>query len=195
MFYLRVIAISAALSSSAYANNDSVNFGDNWSQSKKNKCAIWLCLPAGFAQGCGGAKSEFRKRIRKGRSPLPSWSSCSAPNKNGNHDPQPYSYQRVYKTYMVYDRNPYTMNVIEGRNCSNGKIYSSGTRNRYVIGKCATTVSYKGVISGSEEHGVKVDSFRFNYEEKEQALVGNLKGLCNRVNIVNPKKYSNSCKF
>ena len=39
-------------------------------------CAIWLCLPTGFGQGCGAAKSEFKKRIKKRKSPLPSFSSC-----------------------------------------------------------------------------------------------------------------------
>ncbi|EOX8575804.1 Uncharacterised protein [Salmonella enterica subsp. indica] len=43
----------------------------------QDECAIWLCLPAGFGQGCDAAKSAFKKRIRKGKSPLPSFSSCA----------------------------------------------------------------------------------------------------------------------
>lgn len=39
-------------------------------------CAIWLCLPGGFPSGCSAAYSEFKHRIKKGRSPLPNLSSC-----------------------------------------------------------------------------------------------------------------------
>ena len=42
----------------------------------ESECSIWLCLPVGFPSGCGKAKSAFKKRIRKGKSPLPSFSSC-----------------------------------------------------------------------------------------------------------------------
>lgn len=43
----------------------------------QNACAIWICLPGGFPSGCGGAYSEFKNRIKKGRNPLPSLSSCT----------------------------------------------------------------------------------------------------------------------
>lgn len=45
--------------------------------STKDACAIWICLPGGFPSGCAGAYSEFKKRIKKGRSPLPKLSSCT----------------------------------------------------------------------------------------------------------------------
>jgi len=52
-------------------------------------CSIWLCLPGGFPTGCSGAYSEFKHRIKKGRPPLPSLSSCVVgPNggsSNGNY--------------------------------------------------------------------------------------------------------------
>ncbi|WP_045395016.1 hypothetical protein [Vibrio rotiferianus] len=41
-----------------------------------NECAIWLCLPSGFPSGCGDARRAFKKRIKKFKSPLPSFSSC-----------------------------------------------------------------------------------------------------------------------
>jgi hypothetical protein len=43
----------------------------------EDDCAIWLCLPGGFPSGCAGAKSAWQKRLRQGKSPLPSFSSCS----------------------------------------------------------------------------------------------------------------------
>ncbi len=42
----------------------------------EDACAIWLCLPAGFPSGCSGAHSEFVKRLRHFKPPLPSLSSC-----------------------------------------------------------------------------------------------------------------------
>ena len=43
----------------------------------QDACAIWICLPGGFPSGCGGAYSEFKRRIKKGRDPLPKLSSCT----------------------------------------------------------------------------------------------------------------------
>lgn len=45
--------------------------------SSQDACAIWICLPGGFPSGCAGAYSEFKKRIKKGRDPLPKLSSCT----------------------------------------------------------------------------------------------------------------------
>lgn len=40
-------------------------------------CAIWLCLPVGFAAlSCHKAKSAMVKRMFKGKSPVPSFESC-----------------------------------------------------------------------------------------------------------------------
>jgi hypothetical protein len=44
----------------------------------QDECAIWLCLPGGFPEGCSGAHRAFTKRIRKGKPPLPDFSSCSS---------------------------------------------------------------------------------------------------------------------
>src|SRR5690606_15229098 len=47
-------------------------------------CAIWICLPGGFPSGCGAAHSAFKKRIKKGRQPLPALASCTTgPNGKG----------------------------------------------------------------------------------------------------------------
>jgi len=45
--------------------------------SSRDACAIWICLPAGFPQGCSGAFGEFKHRLKKGKAPLPSLASCS----------------------------------------------------------------------------------------------------------------------
>lgn len=41
------------------------------------ECGIWLCLPAGFPSSCGPSKSAWKKRIKKGKPPLPAFASCS----------------------------------------------------------------------------------------------------------------------
>lgn len=43
----------------------------------QDECAIWLCLPAGFPQGCGSAHKAMLKRLKKGRSALPDFNSCA----------------------------------------------------------------------------------------------------------------------
>ena len=44
----------------------------------QDECAIWLCLPGGFPQGCGAAHSAMIKRLKKSKAPLPSFGSCSS---------------------------------------------------------------------------------------------------------------------
>lgn len=48
----------------------------------QNECAIWICLPGGFPSGCEGPERAFKKRLKKGKSPLPSWNSCSVNDPN-----------------------------------------------------------------------------------------------------------------
>lgn len=44
----------------------------------QDECAIWICLPGGFAfEGCNPAFKAMIKRIKKLKSPLPSFSSCA----------------------------------------------------------------------------------------------------------------------
>ncbi len=37
------------------------------------ECSIWLCLPTGFPSGCEQAKSAFKQRIKKLKSPCPAF--------------------------------------------------------------------------------------------------------------------------
>ena len=53
---------------------------------KEDACSIWLCLPTGFAlDGCGKAKTAWIKRLARGKSPLPSWGSCSVGSSTGSY--------------------------------------------------------------------------------------------------------------
>ena len=46
-------------------------------------CAIWICLPAGFGEGCEKAHAAFIRRVTHfpPRPPMPPWSACES------HDP------------------------------------------------------------------------------------------------------------
>ncbi len=63
----------------------------------QDACAIWLCLPGGFPQGCEGAYSEFKHRLKKGRSPLPNLSSCTTgPNGEKSNGRYQLGYEKYY---------------------------------------------------------------------------------------------------
>lgn len=102
----------------------------------QDECAIWLCLPAGFGEGCSGAHNAFKKRLRKGKSPLPSWNSCVEGNA-----PEPYNYTRKYKTYTNYGKGK--IRESNGRNCpTNGIIYWNDNRYNGIEAICTTTEIY-----------------------------------------------------
>lgn len=47
----------------------------------QDECAIWLCLPQGFAPAaCGPAHSAMHERIVEGKGPLPDLSECGGNN-------------------------------------------------------------------------------------------------------------------
>lgn len=41
-------------------------------------CAIWMCLPTGFGEGCREPHREFRKRTRRGQPAMPPFQACMA---------------------------------------------------------------------------------------------------------------------
>lgn len=113
-----------------------MSFSESAKAASDNECAIWLCLPAGFGEGCGAAHSEFKKRLRKGKSPLPSWGSCST-----GGDSEPYRYTRKYKTYTNYGKGKIQEN--RGSNCPNsGVIYWGSGEWSGVQAICTTTEIY-----------------------------------------------------
>lgn len=72
-------------------------------------CAIWLCLPGGFPTGCADAYSEFKHRIKKGKSPLPNLSSCTVgpdgTSSNGSYK-MGVEYFLSCRDGFQYDRTP-----------------------------------------------------------------------------------------
>ncbi len=50
----------------------------------EDDCSIWLCLPTGFPDGCEGAKSAFKDRIKHLKPPLPGFLGCSSPSEHAS---------------------------------------------------------------------------------------------------------------
>ncbi|TCT60443.1 hypothetical protein EDB44_11264 [Vibrio crassostreae] len=48
------------------------------------ECGIWMCLPTGFGQGCSDSKKAFKKRIKRFKPALPSFSSCLSKTDSGS---------------------------------------------------------------------------------------------------------------
>lgn len=97
IFCISFLAITFALPTTIYA-------------ASQDECAIWLCLPAGFPGGCGGAKSAFKKRIKKGKSPLPSFSSCavsspSLPQSKLSYDNYSVKHIGAHRRCVTYSSN------------------------------------------------------------------------------------------
>lgn len=162
MIKVKLVFVAMSLSLVLPTTSFASNFGDNWSQDKKDDCAIWLCLPAGFGQGCGGAKGKFKDRIKDRKPPMPSWGSCSKPEDKNN---QPYTYQANYKTYSKYF-NDNRVYLNDGINCPASGVIRTGGRDSYDIGYCTVTVTHSGVISTDGA------GFPFSYEEKEEQYMG-----------------------
>lgn len=53
----------------------------------QDECAIWLCAPGGFPQGCAAAHAAMISRIKDFKPPLPPFASCAVnpPAGSGSH--------------------------------------------------------------------------------------------------------------
>lgn len=74
----------------------------------QEECAIWLCLPTGFPDGCGSAHSAMIDRIEDFKSPLPSFSSCAVDAESGSQMSHTYSYAALIGEHRVCTSYRYT---------------------------------------------------------------------------------------
>lgn len=88
----------------------------------KDECAILLCLPQGFPDGCSAAKKAWQKRLRKGKSPMPDLSSCTIESND-----QKTSFNTSFPNVVRYLANSAGMqkslnnaNGVSSGSCSNG---------------------------------------------------------------------------
>lgn len=79
------------------------------SAASKSDCAIWICLPGGFPQGCSAAYSAFRDRIKHRKPPLPDLSSCTTgPNGErvaGNYELGRETFETCRSGYVLRENN------------------------------------------------------------------------------------------
>lgn len=72
-------------------------------------CAIWICLPGGFPEGCSAAYSAFRDRIKHRKPPLPDLSSCTTgPNGErvaGNYELGRETFETCRGGYVLRENN------------------------------------------------------------------------------------------
>ena len=88
--------------------------------SSQDSCAIWICLPGGFPSGCGGAYSEFKTRIKKGRDPLPQLSSCTT---GPNGEKVDGHYQLGYERFEPCDEGYVLREKQQGYRATQGLCY------------------------------------------------------------------------
>lgn len=70
----------------------------------QDECAIWLCLPGGFPNSCGDAKKAMKKRLKKGKSPLPDFSACAVDDDSGSAMSHIFGYAAVVKEHQICKR-------------------------------------------------------------------------------------------
>ena len=86
----------------------------------QDACAIWICLPGGFPSGCSGAYSEFKKRIKKGKDPLPRLSSCTT---GPNGEKVDGHYQLGYERFEPCDDGYVLRERLQGYRAVEGVCY------------------------------------------------------------------------
>ena len=116
-----------------------------------DECAIWLCAPSSFPSPyCNGAYSAFKKRIKKGKSPFPSFSSCTVSADGSSTDEfsvvtgyvavvAEHKETRCIRAYMKlqcveYETYTVPRKYIEGTGCVHGNHGPASNTPKYCIG-------------------------------------------------------------
>jgi len=138
-------SIYAAVTAGLMITGSSYSQNANAASRHENACAIWICLPVGFGvSGCGGARKEFLRRIRKGKSPLVSLSSCSGGNNNATYSTGFESHESCPTGYTQRDY------------CNDGEGSYNGS-------SCRTWGRYGGEFRGGSDYRTCTDYSRCSY--------------------------------
>lgn len=100
----------------------------------EDECAIWLCLPTGFGQGCSGAKKAFHKRNIRHKPPLPRFDECSVDSNSDNN-----TLTQKHASTMT-SKHGYVAVIAEQRTCSWWK--NKGSDHSNECGEWDITPSY-----------------------------------------------------
>ena len=151
-----------------------------------DECAIWLCAPSSFPSPyCNGAYSAFKKRIKKGKSPFPSFSSCTVSADGSSTDEfsvvtgyaavipehqekrcireeerqERTGYGRPYKKIVCVEYENYTVprKYIEGTGCAHGALGPESNKPK----NCSSTVQMYKVLD--QNGNIIGDTFYYSY--------------------------------
>lgn len=123
---------------------------------RQNECAIWLCLPGGFAEGCSASYSSYIKRITSftgGKHPkrkytdLPKFDLCVDENPPGIED------YNVEKSEITYN-SAYEVHMPAYNTCTSWKRTSCGHSGCSTTKKCKAvkTTAARTFISDEKYH-------------------------------------------
>lgn len=75
------------LATSALVAASLISYPSQSYAASQDECAIWICAPGGFPQGCGAAYSAMISRIKDFKPPLPPFAACAInpPVGSGSH--------------------------------------------------------------------------------------------------------------
>ena len=134
-------------------------FAGNSQAADEDECAIWICLPGAFPETCEAAKSAMKSRVSRGRSPLPSFSACSADGTShgmsSNYGPAAYIPERkVCKNWVSTHRDYYCSSwetqperYVKGQRCR----HAPGDADGMIPEGCTRTGRYVEVFDASGE--------------------------------------------
>lgn len=163
------IAMIAAAAALALASGSASAISDNIRSDRESECAIWLCLPGGFAQGCSAAKKAYLERIHdvskhgtRKYTDLPAFKYCKDENPEGIKDTylEPESVLDYHGKYEVH--------MPEINTCTRWKDVTTapGVTKRYCAAVSTTPAE---VFDSDEEHHpyktIKVGAERYTEGE------------------------------
>ncbi|MCX4117209.1 conjugal transfer protein TraL [Aeromonas hydrophila] len=142
----------------------------------QDECSIWLCLPSGFsASECGGAKSAMKKRVKKGKSPMPDFGECAVTSPGDDSSQPPMRSSHGVAAYIPAHTTCMKWSVSGGggRNGSEKRtcIETQRVPEQYVKGTscqryggsghsyaekpkgCTSTVNWAEVWQGNQQYG------------------------------------------
>ena len=149
--------------------------GNQVSASSQDECAIWLCAPAGFpSPECNAAHSEFKHRIKHGKSPFPSLSSCTEDGTDNSGlrvvtgyvavvaehqetrcirevEREAHTFGRPYLQCVEYQTYTVPRKYIEGTGCVHGHYGPESNKPKYCIGtlRMVKVLDQTGNVIGS----------------------------------------------
>lgn len=161
-----ISSISLILGVLIIFSSQAIAISDNIRSNRENECAIWLCLPGGFAQGCESARSAYIARItdidKKGTrryTDLPSFTYCV------DEAPPELLYKPEKDSVMTY-RVMYEVHMPAYNTCTRWKNYHVGNSTPVTVCAAVQTTPARVFFSSQQSHRYKtINVGDKNYKE------------------------------